>query len=157
LLNIALGILFLGTLILLEKERHRSRPVALALVLPTLMTKKGIAVPNTPLSNDLVYTIPVVGKNEAGNFGPLPPGDVVSAVASDPTSLGVTVGATASGAPAIVATPLKQNATGVSVTITDTSGLAQDIAVFDIVPDVDTVLALDFANETTSPQAVPPS
>lgn len=138
-------------------HRGRARPVRLVLVLPTLTTKEGIIVADTPLSNDLVYTIPVVGADQAGNFVPLPSGDVVSAVSSDTTALGVTVGATGTGAPAVVITPLKQNATGVTVTVTDSGGLTQDIATFDIGPGVAKSIALDFTNETTTSQPVPPS
>jgi hypothetical protein len=105
-----------------------------------------------PLSNDLVYTIPIVGLDEAGNIVPLPPGDVESAVASDPASLGVAVNANN-----LVLTPLKQNATGVTVTVTDTAGLTQDVATFDIGPGVAKGLGLDFAHETTTSQPVPPS
>lgn len=112
---------------------------------------------DTPLSNDLVYTVPVVGADQAGNFVPLPSGDVVSAVSSDTTALGVTVGATGTGAPAVVLTPLKQNATGITVTVTDSGGLTQDIATFDIGPGVAKSIALDFTNETTTSQPVPPS
>lgn len=110
-----------------------------------------------PLSNDLVYTIPNVGIDPAGNIVPLPPGDVVSAVSSDPTSLGAAIGTTGSGASATVLTPLKQNATGVTVTLTDTAGLTQDVATFDVGPGVPKGLGLDFAHETTVSQPVPPS
>lgn len=142
----------------LLKKGQRSPVVRLALMLPLVRTKVGTNMADIPLSNDLVYTIGVIGVDGAGNPAPLPAGDVVSAVASDPTSLGVAIGTIGSaGAPAVVLTPLKQNATGVTVTVTDTAGLTQDVATFDIGPGVAKGLGLDFADETTTPQPVPPS
>lgn len=110
-----------------------------------------------PLANDEIYTIPIVAEDAAGNIVPPPSGDTFTAVASDPTSLGVVIGATSSGAPAVVLTPLKQNATGITVTVTDTSGLTQDVATFDISSGAPSLIALDFAHETTSSQPIPPS
>jgi hypothetical protein len=141
----------------LAPRAHRKRAVKLVLALPIVTTKEGNLMADIPLSNDLVYTIGVIGLDAAGNPTPLPSGDVVSAVASDTTALGVAIGTIGAGAPAVVLTPLKQNATGVAVTVTDTAGLTQDVATFDIGPGVPKGLGLDFKNETTVSQPVPPS
>jgi hypothetical protein len=142
----------------LLRKGQRSPAVRIMLALPQVTYKGKTTMADIPLANDLVYTIGVIGVDGAGNPAPLPAGDVVSAVASDPTSLGVAIGTIGSaGAPAVVLTPLKQNATGVTVTVTDTAGLTQDVATFDIGPGVAKGLGLDFANETTTPQPVPPS
>lgn len=137
-------------------QSHRSRPVRLALFLPTITTHGG-EMADIPLANDLIYTIPIVTEDAAGNVVPPPTGDTFSAVSSDPSSLGCVIGAVASGAPAVVLTPLKQAATGVTVTVTDSAGLTQDVATFDIGPGTATMIALDFKDETTQSQAVPPS
>lgn len=158
-LGVIIGIL-LGVLLSAAFEyhhRHRKRAVSLHLMLPIVTYKGTNIMADIALANDLVYTIGIVGIDGAGNPAPLPAGDVASAVSSDATALGVTIGTIGAGAPAVVLTPLKQNATGVTVTVTDTAGLTQDVATFDIGPGVAKSLGLDFANETTTPQPVPPS
>jgi len=115
-------------------------------------------VADIPLQDDLVYTIPILTDDSAGNPVPPPAGDVFSVSSSDAASLGAAIGTTAAGNPAVVLTPLKQTATGIVVTVSDSAGLTQDVATFDIVADTaPKSIALDFANETTVGQAVPPS
>jgi len=142
----------------LLKKRQVSPATRIWLALPTVYRKGTSIVANFPLLNDEVYNIPILTKDANGDVVPAPAGDVFSVVSSDPTSLGVAIGQTASGAPACIATPLKQTATGITITLSDSDGLTSDIETVDIGPDVAPKSDfLNLAGATTTPQAVPPA
>jgi len=146
-----------GIDIIVDRLGPKPRPTRLSLELPTL-TRKGIPMANFPLQNDAVYVITIKGTNSAGAFEPLPAGDTFTVTCSDLTSIGVAIGADAAGNPAVIATPLKQLATGVSITVTDAHGLTSPPMLFDVVADTTvTALTLDAVDATHTPQAVPPN
>lgn len=125
------------------------------LELPSL-TRKGKPVPNYELPNDEVVTITIKTTNSAGMTEPVPTGDVFTAVSSNPASLNAVIGTDASGNPALVVNALVQASPNISVTVSDSAGLAQDVQIFDIVADVTpTNVVLDLADATHAPQAVP--
>lgn len=133
---------------------HDRNPTQIVLCIPT-RTVKGIIMPNFELPNDEVVTIGIQTTNSAGTVEPVPSGDVFSAASSSP-SLGVAIGATAAGNPAVVLTPTVQASPNITVTISDSAGLKQATLVVDIVPDVtDTNIVLDVADATHASQPVP--
>jgi hypothetical protein len=146
------GIERLGERVLLIVER--GKPTKIVLCLPT-RTVKGIVMPNFELPNDEVVTISIETTNSNGAVEPVPAGDVFTAKSSS-ASLGVAVSADKNGNPTLVLTPLVQASPGISVTVTDSAGLAQATLVVDIVPDVtDTNIVLDVADATHTSQPVP--
>lgn len=115
-------------------------------------------MPNFELPNDEVLTITLKAVNSGGAFEPLPAGDSFTATSSDPASLNAVIGTDSSGNVALVVNALKQAATGVTVTVTDSTGLIAATQVFDIVTDqTPTALVLDIADATHVPQPVPAS
>lgn len=129
----------------------RHRPVKISLGFPRL-TRKGVPMPNYELANDTVATIPIQTTSSAGTVEPVPAGDVFTAVSSNPASLGAAIIA----GPALQLTPLVAASPNLTVTISDSSGLAQCIQLVDIVPDVsDKNIILDVAAVTTTSQTVP--
>jgi hypothetical protein len=112
-------------------------------------------MPNFELPNDEVVTIGIQTTNSAGAVEPVPTGDVFTVASSSP-SLGVAIGATAAGNPAIVLTPLVQASPGITVTVSDSAGLKLATQVIDIVPDVTPAnIVLDVADATHTTQPVP--
>lgn len=143
--------------LLLKYGRPQGHPTRLAFELPT-RTVKGIPMPNFELPNDEILTITVKAVNSAGAFEPIPAGDTFTATVSDPTSINAVMGTDAAGNVALVVNALKQSASGVTVTVTDSSGLTAATQVFDVVEDATpTALVLDLADATHVPQAVPAS
>ncbi len=134
------------------------RPVKIALGLPRRVTKRGKVMANFELLNDEVVTIPILTDDAAGAAVPPPSGDVFTATSSNPTSLGVAIGATASGAPAVVLTPLVQVSPGLVVTVSDSKGLSSFALTVDIVADTTPkAIILDIADATEVSQPVPTS
>jgi len=132
-----------------------SNSTHIALALPA-MTRKGKAVPNFELNDDAVYTVPILTTNSAGTVEPMPAGDVFTVVSSNPASLGMAIGATASGAPALILTPLVAASPNITGTVSDSAGLIVAVQLFDIVADVsDTNIVLDLADATHVAQPVP--
>lgn len=131
------------------------QPVSIGLALPTL-TRNGETVPNTELKNDTTLTITILTRDAAGATVPAPSGDTFTVASSNPASLGAAIGTDKNGAPAVVLTPLVQASPGLTVTVSDSSGLTQDVETFDIVQDLTpTAISLDLADAVTAPQAVP--
>lgn len=134
---------------------ERPKPIRIKLELPTI-TRKGKVMANYELMNDEVVTITIKTTDSSGKVEPYPPGDVFTAVSSNPASLGVSIGADAAGNPALILTPLVQASPSLSVTVSDSAGLIQAIQGVDIVPDVsDTNIILDLASATHTAQPVP--
>jgi hypothetical protein len=135
---------------------HRpGRATRIALELPTVR-KKGKIMPNYELTDDSVVTITIKTTNSAGVVEPYPPGDVFSVVSSNPASLTAAIGKDAGGNPAVVLTPLVQASPGLTVTVSDSAGLAQFVQIVDIVQDVaDTNIILDLTTATKVSQPVP--
>ncbi len=132
-----------------------SAPTRLAFELPT-RTRNGVTMANYELPNDQILTVTVKATNAAGAFEPIPAGDTFTVTVSDPTSLNAVMGADAAGNVAVVLNALKQTASGVTVTVTDSSGLTAATQVFDIVADATaTALVLDTVDATHTAQAVP--
>jgi hypothetical protein len=135
--------------------RLRSKPTQIVLCLPTRTDMKGNPMPNFELPNDEIVTIPIQTTNQAGSVEPVPTGDVFTVASSSP-SLGVAVGATAAGNPAIVLTPTVQASPGIVVTVSDSAGLKLATLTVDIVPDVTPAnIVLDVADATHVAQPVP--
>jgi hypothetical protein len=138
--------------------RSFHKPTRIALELPAIQGKKGNPMSNYELNNDTFATVTIKTTNSAGVTEPYPPGDVFSVVSSDPAKLGVAIGTDKAGNPAVVITPLVQVAPGVTVTVTDSSGLSQYVQIVDVVMDTtDTNIVLDMAGAVLTPQPVPPS
>lgn len=146
---------FLQQLLQLEQLLARQKPVQIYLPLP-IITRKGKIMPNYELRDDTVATIPIQTTNSLGTVEPVPAGDVFSAVSSNPASLGVAISKDAGGNPTLVLTPLVQSSPNLTVTVSDSAGLAVAVQLVDIVVDnTDTNIILDLAAATTTPQAVP--
>lgn len=134
---------------------RRTKPKKIVLALPHVM-KKGKPMPNFELLNDEVVTITIQTTDSAGTVEPVPVGDVFTAVSSLPASLGAAIGTDASGAPALILTPLVQASPNITVTVSDSAGLVQAVQLVDIVADVaDTNIILDVAAATHVSQPVP--
>lgn len=130
-------------------------PKRIVLELPAL-TRKGKKMPNFELASDEVATITIKTVNAAGSVEPYPAGDVFTAVSSNAASLGAAIGADASGNPALILTPLVQASPGISVTVSDSTGLVQAVQLVDIVVDVKpTNVVLDIADAVLSSQTTP--
>ena len=113
-------------------------------------------MPNFELMNDEVVTITIKTTNSAGVTEPVPAGDVFSVVSSNPASLGAAIGHDAAGNPAVVLTPLVKVSPGLTITVSDSAGLAVDAQIVDIVEDVTpTNIVLDLADATHVAQPVP--
>lgn len=148
----------LDEIIYLFLRRQQKSAVSIKLALPTLAKKDGTPMPNYELSNDTVATIPILTTDSSGTVVPMPAGDVFTVASSNAASLTAAIGATAAGGPAVVLTPLVVASPGLTVTVTDSSGLVQDVQIVDIVADVKPAnVILDLANATTTTQPVPTS
>lgn len=113
-------------------------------------------MPNYELSNDTIATIPIMTTDAGGTVVPAPVGDKFTVVSSNPTSLSASIGQTSTGNPAVVLTPLVQASPGLSITVSDSAGLAQDTQLVDIVQDVSPKnVVLDLADATTTTQPTP--
>lgn len=113
-------------------------------------------MPNYELKNDTVLTIPIHTADVSGTVEPPPAGDVFSVSSSNASSLGAAIAKDDNGNPTLVVTPLVQASPGITVVVSDSSGLTVASQVFDIVPDTtDTQIILDLADATTAAQAVP--
>jgi hypothetical protein len=135
--------------------RLRSKPTQIVLCLPTRTDTKGNPMPNFELPNDEIVTIGIQTTNSAGAVEPVPTADVFTVTSSSP-SLGVAIGATAAGNPAIVLTPLVQVSPGITVTVSDSAGLKLATQLVDIVSDVTPKnIVLDLPDATSVPQPVP--
>lgn len=112
-------------------------------------------MPNYELKDDTVATVPIQTTNSQGVVEPVPAGDVFTAVSSLPASLGVAIGSSPSG-PTLILTPLVQASPGITVTVSDSAGLAVATQLVDIVTDTtDTNIILDLSGATTASQPVP--
>jgi hypothetical protein len=85
------------------------------------------------LPNNEVATITIKTTNSAGAGEPYPSNDVFAVTSSDAASLRATIGADASGNPAVILTPLVQVSPALTITVTDSAGLAQAVQIIDIV------------------------
>lgn len=144
-----------NTVQILGLLRKGSRATKLAFELPRI-TRKGKPMANFELPNDQVVTVTIKATNSAGVTEPIPSGDTFTATSSNPTSLGVAIGADAAGNPALILTPLVQNSPGLAVTVADSAGLAKASLLVDVVDDVTPAnLVLDVADATHVSQPVP--
>jgi hypothetical protein len=126
------------------------KAVRISLLLPTI-TQEGKHMPNFELKNTQVATVGIVARDADGDIVPAPAGDVFSAVSSDPASLGVAVNGNNT-----VWTPLKRAAAGITVTVSDSAGLAVDVQIVDIVADLTPkTVGLDLAGATFADQPEP--
>lgn len=131
------------------------RATNLALALPTA-TRRGSIMTSVPLLNDQVLTIGIHATGAGGEFEPAPSGDTFTATSSDPSALQAVIGKDAGGNAALVVNALKAGNQTVTVTISDSAGLAPVTQDFDIVADTAPVaLALDVTGATHTSQAVP--
>ena len=113
-------------------------------------------MPNYELPDDEVLTVTIKTTNSAGATEPVPAGDTFTVVSSNPASLQAAIGTDAAGNPAVVLTPLVQASPGLTITVSDSAGLAQAVQIIDIVADVTPRnVVLDFADAVAVPQAVP--
>ena len=107
---------------------------------------------NYELKNDSVDTIPIRGRDSAGDLVPLPTGTTPSAKSSNPAALQATVVGESLELRALVPT-----ATGITVEVDDGT-LTPFTLVVDIVQDVTpTSVALDLGAVTHTTQPVPPA
>lgn len=135
--------------------RRGSRATRLALEIPSI-TRRGKLMANFELPNDQVATILIKATNSGGVTEPVPTGDTFTALSSNAASLGAAIGADGSGNPAVVLTPLVRVSPGITVTVSDSAGLAQASIIVDIVEDVTPAnLVLDVADATHVSQPVP--
>ena len=112
-------------------------------------------MPNFELKNDDVAAIQIHTANAAGVVEPAPAGDVFTATSSSP-SLGVAIGKDANGNPTLILTPLVQVSPGITVTVSDSAGLAVATQLVDIVQDnTPTNVVLDLADAVLTAQPVP--
>jgi len=112
-------------------------------------------MPNFELASDEVATVTILVRDGAGDIVPAPAGDVFTAASSSP-SLGVAVGPDAHGNPAVVMTPMVVASPGISVTVSDSAGLAAFTQAVDIVADkAPKAIGLDIAGAVETPQATP--
>jgi hypothetical protein len=112
-------------------------------------------MPNFELASDEVATVTILVRDAGGDVVPAPSGDTFS-VASSSASLGVAIGADAAGNPAVVMTPLVVASPNISVTVSDSAGLAAFVQVVDVVADTKpAAIGLDIANVVEVPQATP--
>lgn len=129
-------------------------PKSIRLALPSIM-KEGKLMANFELANDEVATIPILIDNAAGAAVPAPAGDTFTVTSSSP-SLGVAIGATTAGAPAVVLTPLVQASPGITVTVSDSAGLTSFAQLVDIVQDLTPkAITLDLADAVEVSQPAP--
>ena len=133
-----------------------SKATKITLGLPTV-TKKGIVLmPVLNLLNDTIATVPITTEDSAGAVEAYPTGDTFTAVSSNPASLGVAIVVVSPTQSNFVLTPLVQVSPGLTVTISDSSGLPPEILTVNIVDDtVDTQIVANLGAVTTVAQPVP--
>lgn len=113
-------------------------------------------MPNYELPSDEIATVTIKTTDAGGGTEAVPAGDVFTAVSSNPASLGVSIGTDASGAPALILTPLVQASPNITVTVSDSAGLKQAVQIVDIVLDVTPKnVVLDLADAVLTSQATP--
>lgn len=113
-------------------------------------------MPNLALLNDQVVTIPILTDDTAGQPVAAPAGDTFSVTSDHPEALATSIGQTATGAPAVVLTPLVRSMAGITVTVSDSAGLTTAVQLVDIGDDLTpTNIQLDVANATHTSQPVP--
>ena len=140
-----------------ETWRRRFKAVRIVFDIPTL-TRKGVIMANYELNNDEVLQFRVNAITASGVVEPIPAGDTFTLAVSDPTKLNAVLGADAAGNVTVSVNALVRAATGITVTLTDSSGLAAAVQAFDIVGDVKPIgLTFDLADATNVPQDVPAS
>jgi hypothetical protein len=106
------------------------------------------------LKNDSIDTIPIMGRDAAGDLVPLPAGTTPTVVNADPVSLNAVVTGSNLVMNALV-WPVAAN--GIRVEIDDGS-LTPQVMIVTIVDDIAPVsVGLDLANVTHASQAVPPA
>ncbi len=111
---------------------------------------------NFELLDDEILTVPILTQTASGTTEPAPTGDVFTVVSSNPASLNAVIGTTTAGAPAVVLNALVMASPGLTVTVSDSAGLAIFAQIVDIVPDnTPTNIVLDFAHAVAAPQAAP--
>lgn len=109
---------------------------------------------NFEIPNDSVWTFPIVTLNANGDFEPVPAGDTPAVASSNPASM--TAVASAAAPWTCTVTPMVALSPGLTVTVTDSAGLASNVYTFDIVADVTpTNVGLDLADGTHVAQPVP--
>lgn len=108
------------------------------------------------INDDWVLSIPLVTENAAGGVVTAPPGDTYAA-STDSASLAASIGTMGDGnTPALILTPMVVASTGITVTVTDSTGLAAYVDMWDIVPDVGPVkLDIDMSASTHIMQPTP--
>jgi hypothetical protein len=122
------------------------------------------------LNNNDVYTVALIYRDANGNVVPQPSGDTVSVSTAGAfaASLGVALGTTSDGNPAIVMTPLvvesdAGNSGGsISIVLTDSAGDQEDTAtqglLFDIIlppPGPPVAVGMDLTNIAVGTQPTP--
>ncbi len=115
---------------------------------------------NFELPADEVAVVPILVDDAAGTPVPAPPGDVFSAVSSNPTGLAVAIDLVTlvpAGTPGLRLTPLVPLSTApVTVTVSDSAGLTTATMMVDIVADTTPkAITLDVAHAVMIPQAEP--
>jgi hypothetical protein len=146
--------ILLNTVAILELLRP-PHPTRIALELPTV-TRKGVKMANYELQDDDVATVSIKTVSAGGVSEPVPAGDVFSVVSSNPASLQAVIGKDANGNPAVILTPLVQASPGLTVTVSDSAGLAVAIQAIDIVPDNSPKnIVLDLADAVLTSQPAP--
>lgn len=132
-----------------------SKATHISVELPSIKRKDTGKMANFEINDDWVVTATIKTTDAAGDTEPVPAGDVFSAASSSP-SLGVAIGADANGNPAVVMTPMVQASPNITVTVSDSAGLAMASFVVDIVPDVTpTNIVVDLSGATHTTQATP--
>lgn len=112
-------------------------------------------MPNFELASDEKATVTILVRDAGGDVVPAPTGDVFTVASSSP-SLGVAIGANTAGNPAVVMTPLVVASPNISVTVSDSAGLAAFVQIVDIVADTKpAAIGLDIANVVETPQPTP--
>jgi hypothetical protein len=137
-------------------------PVRIALALP-IRTRNGKIMANYELANDSVDDIMITVMDSSGNLVAPPPGDVFTALSSDPLTVNAMIATMPSG-PNIGKTSLRINAlkklstAPVTVTVSDADALQSDMITVDVVADATPkTIKLDVVDALHTPQAVPAS
>ena len=113
-------------------------------------------MPNYELKSDDTATITIQTATVSGTVEPAPAGDVFSVMSSNPGSLMATIGKDANGNPAVILTPLVQASPGITITVSDSAGLAVDAQIVDVVIDnTPTNVILDLADAVLTSQPTP--
>jgi hypothetical protein len=149
-----LALILANTIAILAILQETSRPVSIALELPT-RRKKGAVMPNLELPNDEILTILIKTNDGGGVAVPPPAGDTFSVTTSSP-SLNAVIVSDASGNPTVSINATVQASPSLSFTVSDKAGLAVATQIVDIVPDLTpTNIVLDIADATHVSQPVP--